>query len=142
MGLLAFEVPIEVLVGADRFETEEPYDLIEGVTQQVKLILAVKLADIQVRQVPFLALADRGVFGDFGRCRIDIGGDVVVQLLVDARKAAGLLQLIANVRRLLGTKGVVASRDSAIDASDSAMKLTGRSGLSRAARPTLSQYST
>ena len=61
---------------------------------------------------------------------------------IAARKAAGLLQLIVHLRRFLGTKGVASARGSAIEASDSAMKLTGRSGLSRAARPILAQYST
>ena len=113
-----------------------------GVAKQVKLILAAELVDIQVSQVTFLALSHKRILGNDFRSRIDISRDAVVQLLVGASEAAGLLQLIVHLRRLLGTKGVASSRGSAIEASDSAMKLTGRSGLSRAARPILAQYST
>src|SRR5699024_7638775 len=41
-----------------------------------------------------------------------------------------------------GTNGVASLRGSASEASDSAMKLIGKSGLSSAARPILAQYST
>lgn len=64
-----------------------------------------------------------------------------MQFFVLASEALGLLDLVGHAR-VLGMNGVAWSRGSASDTRVSAMKDTGRSGLSRAARPTLAQYST
>lgn len=38
-----FDVPVEVLVRADRFEIDKPHLIIEGVTEQVELSLTAEL---------------------------------------------------------------------------------------------------
>ena len=90
--------------------------------------------------VPFVLRPDESKPGG-----IDVRRHIVVQLLVGPGEAPSLLQAVAHARPGFcmerGTKGVASLRGSASEASDSATKLTGRSGLSRAARPTLAQYS-
>jgi hypothetical protein len=66
---------------------------------------------------------------------VDVRRDIGVQLLIGTRKAADLDDGIGHWRWPRGSKGVASSGGSARDANASAMKLTGRSGLSRAARP-------
>jgi hypothetical protein len=63
-----------------------------------------------------------------------------VKSLVLPGKAARLFDAIGHVVRLRGTNGMACSRGSAIDAGDSATKLTGKSGLSSAARSTRSSF--
>src|SRR5690606_24265906 len=77
----------------------------------------------------------------FGR-RVDVDSHIGLQFLIGPGKTTRLFQAIAHLRPDRGIKSVASLRGSAREANDSAIKLTGRSGLSRAARPTLAQYST
>jgi hypothetical protein len=64
-----------------------------------------------------------------------------VEFFILPGKSACLPDRPHHLLALLGTNGIDWSRGSAIDAKDSATKLTGRSGLSIAARPTRAQNS-
>ena len=113
----AFQIAIEMLVRPHRFEIDQPDFVINGIAQQIELILATKLVHEQIGKITFLVFADAGVVRDELRRGIDIGSDLVVELLVGAGEAASLLKAVAHARRERGMKGVASSRGSAIDAS-------------------------
>jgi hypothetical protein len=98
--------------------------------------------DPKIRKIAFLLLFDVGIFSDGKHCLFNVPNKVIVQLLISADEALGLLSLPNHAwDRDRSRKALAASRDSAMLIKLSAIKEVGRSGLSRAARPTLAQNS-
>lgn len=126
----------------DSFQINQAHLLLQGVSKQIKLPLAAEVKDQQVRQITFFPVTNIRIFCNPANSGIYICCPIVMQLFVLSGKAPGLANLAAHSARLRATKGMASSRDSAIEANDSAIKITGRSGLPSAARPTFAQYST
>lgn len=91
--LLALHVAVEVFVGTDGFEIHQLNTTIAGVTQQIKLPKAAKFVDPQLGEIAFFLLANVRIACNYLDCTIDLGHDVVVQLLVGARKSPRLANI-------------------------------------------------
>lgn len=90
--------------------------------------MAAEFISQKLGQITLLALANSR---SFCHCRdglVHILDNVVMKFFVLPGKPACLPDLIAHSERLRGTNGTACSRDAAMDASDSVMKLTGNSG--------------
>lgn len=76
---------------ADGFQIDQPHGVIDGVAQEIELVLAAEFVDQQFRQIAFLAPADGGVGGNNFGGGIHVRRHVVVQFFIGPGKAPGLL---------------------------------------------------
>jgi hypothetical protein len=127
---------------SDCLKVDQTHLLLQGISKQVKLSLTAKFVNQQLCKVAFFPVSNFWILGYLGYSNIYIDCDIFMQLLVLPRETSCLKDFVTHSARLRGTKGMASSRGSASEANDSAIKLTGKSGLSSAARPTFAQYST
>src|SRR5665647_3484905 len=135
------EVAVEISVRTNGFKIDQPNGFLNGVAKQVELPLTAELVDKQCCKVGFLAFPNQRVYRDFFDGGINVDYNVVVKFLVLPGKTPRLQNFVVHTLRLRGTNGVAYSRGSAMEISDSATKVTGKSGLSSAALPTMAQNS-
>ena len=60
----AFEITVEVLVGTNGFQENQPYPIVETVPEQIKLSVASELEDQQIGQIALLPFANGRAAGN------------------------------------------------------------------------------
>ena len=75
---LSLQVSVEIFMRPHRFQINQSYSVINGVTQQVKLPLAMELVDIERSEIAFLFLANIWVLNYCNHGIINICGNVIV----------------------------------------------------------------
>ena len=141
MSPLSLQVSIEIFVWPNGFEINQSNAVVESIPKQIQLACTMKFVDVQCCQIAPFTIPDFGTLRYFLNSSIHISSSVVVKLFVLSGKSARLTNRPDHWCALRGTNGIDCSRGSDSEASDSAIKLTGKSGLSSAALPTRAQNS-
>ena len=88
----------KIFVRANGFQINQLHTIVDGVTQQIELPLAVKFVDKQISQVTFFSFADGRLSGDQLDRIIDINRNVVIHLFVLTGKSPRLDAMAISIR--------------------------------------------